>query len=67
MSGRGSYQTRPKPNFVLKMRELGYMVEAQQETISMLMGLTASMAEEIDLLRERVKLIEGRQPAVFVG
>lgn len=63
---RGTYQARTKPGFVLKMRELGYLVEQQQETISMLMGLVVAQAEEINALEVRVREIEARQPTVFI-
>jgi hypothetical protein len=63
---RATYQARTKPAFVLKMRELGYLVEQQQETVSMLMGLVVAQAEELLALERRVKEIEGRQPAVFI-
>lgn len=63
---RGNYQARTKPGFVLKMRELGYLVEQQQETISMLMGLLVAQAEEINALEARVREIEARQPTVFI-
>jgi hypothetical protein len=52
-TGRNNYQARTKPHFVAKMRELGYMVEQQQETLTMLMGLLVSQAEEIELLKGR--------------
>ncbi|MEQ1572774.1 MAG: hypothetical protein ABL993_00875 [Vicinamibacterales bacterium] len=66
-TGRSAYQARTKPSFVLKMRDLGYMVEQQQETIQMLSGLVVSMAEEIDSNQQRITALETRQPAVFTG
>lgn len=64
--GRSNYQPRMKPHFVAKMRELGYMVEQQQETITMLMGILVSTAEELELLKERTKVLETKQPSTFL-
>ena len=65
-TGRTNYQPRAKPHFVVKMRELGYMVEQQQETITMMMGLMVAQAEEVELLKARAKVLESKQPATFI-
>ena len=64
--GKESYQPRNKADFVSRMRGLKYMVEQQQETISMLMGVTASLAGELSDLTDRVAQLETRQPANFI-
>lgn len=66
MPGRASYQPRSKHSFVVKMRELGYLVEQQQESISMLMGVSIAQAEELSALQERMRILEARQPSTFV-
>jgi hypothetical protein len=63
--GRGAYQHRTKPSFVVKLRELGYLVEQNQETTAMLLGVVLAQAEEIDALIARVKVVETRQPSGF--
>jgi hypothetical protein len=65
--GRGGYALRNKHLFVLGMRELGYMVEQQQETSAMMMGLIVALGEEIEMLRARIAVIEGAQPSSFTG
>jgi hypothetical protein len=66
MPGKAAYQPRAKHTFIVKMRELGYLVEQQQESISILMGLSVAQAEEIADMQVRVKKLEARQPSAFV-
>jgi hypothetical protein len=66
MPGKSAYQPRAKHSFIVKMRELGYLVEQQQESISVLMGLSIAQAEEILAAQARIKKLEERQPYSFI-
>jgi hypothetical protein len=65
MPGRASYQPRVKHQFVAKMRDLGYLVEQQQEIISSIMGILVAHAEELTELRTALDEIAKRQPSSF--
>jgi len=60
------YQTRSKPQVIVRLRELGYAVEQQTETTIMLLSLVQAMAEQIESLNLTVQRLQNKQPTTFL-
>lgn len=60
-AGKAGYQPLKKAQAIIRLRELGYQVQQQQNDIEMLLGVVTAQAGEIDNLTARVTEIENRK------
>jgi len=59
--GKAGYQPLTKAQAVIRLRELGYLVQQQQNDLQMLLGVVTAQAGEIDNLTVRLTELENRK------